>query len=94
MAKKKNLTFKLSKGYQVRGAGNVLLFCVVKWYEMYEKLDVYNVPYHVIFMFLEFSRNRLAGDEPLPSDSSFSRLFLGFQRWNRLAARLAPPGYT
>ena len=75
LAKKKNLTFKLSKGDQVRGAGTVLLFCVVKWYEMYEKLDVYNLPYHVIFMFLEFSRNRLVGDEPPPGDSSFSGLF-------------------
>jgi len=33
--------------------------------------------YHVIFMFLEFSRNRLAGDEPPPGDSSFSGLFWG-----------------
>jgi len=30
----------LKRGIQVRGAGTVLLFCVVKWYE---KLDVYNL---------------------------------------------------
>jgi len=33
----------LKRGIQVRGVGTVLLFCVVKWYEMYEKLDVYNL---------------------------------------------------
>jgi len=59
LAKKKNLTFKLSKGDQVRGARSVLLFCVVKWYEMYEKLDVYNLPiscnFHVYGIFQKSS---------------------------------------
>jgi len=27
--------------------------------------------FHMIFVFLKFSRNRLAGDEPPPGDSSF-----------------------
>jgi len=33
--------------------------------------------YHVIFVFMEFSRNRLASDEPPLGDSSFSGLFWG-----------------
>jgi len=60
----------LKRGIQVRGAGTVLLFCVVKWYEMYEKFDVYNLPiscnFHVSRIF-----------QKLPSDSSFSGLFWG-----------------
>jgi len=37
---------------------------------MYDKLDVYTMFVHVIFEFLEFSRNHLGGDEPPSGNTS------------------------
>ena len=59
--------------------------CILNW--MY-----IHCLFHVFFMFIEFSRNRLVGDEPLLSDSSLYCLFLGSCRgiaWRSRLCRLA-----
>jgi len=40
-------------------------------YEMYENLNACTLLFHVFSYFLQFSRNRLAGDESPPGDSSY-----------------------
>ena len=69
--------FNLSKDFQVRGAGlrcfilnNNSMWCMINWMSIYCCI-------HKFLRFWKLSRNRLAGDEPPPSDSSILSWFWG-----------------
>ena len=61
----------MERGSEVRGAGTESFIYCFYLYEMYENLNACTLLFHVFSYFLQFSRNRLGGDESPPGDSSY-----------------------